>query len=161
MAIWQFAFHLLPRESVEQHFGILPLMIKRREFDQVKWWQEPYSTLNLTGEFSKFLSKAPSWSEDIEIWGKENEDRIDVVRENGQLADLYVRVDVRKISFSFLMQVLGLAQKYNWLLLTQSNYVLFPSFGKLLSAIHRSDSFKFVENPQAFLTELEKSQNDA
>ena len=159
MATWQFDFHFLPREAVERHFGTVPLTIRKTDFDCVQWWKDSPPPANLSAELSKLLPKISSWSRDIEMWGEEEGDRIDVVGDRGKLSDLFVRVDVRKISSVFLIAILELARHHDWLLFTQDGRVLAPSMKKILSAIQRSDCFKFVENPAAFLSEMSKNQD--
>jgi hypothetical protein len=80
------------------------------------------------------------------------------MKDNGNVSSVFVRVDVRNVSETFIARVLEIARKNGWLLRTDDERVFQPSFAKLLSAIHASAAFRFVENPQRFIEALSKAQ---
>lgn len=157
MATWQFDLHLLPSRAVTATHGGVPLTIFREDFDKGDWWRDVTITPNIKAQLAKLLRPASSWSPRIEVWGIEDGDRIDVVGESGHVEDILVRVDVRDLSYKFLMEMTKVARENDWLILTQDNHVLRPSVKEVLRAIHRSDSFRFVRDPAAFLEKLARS----
>lgn len=58
----------------------------------------------------------------------------------------------------FIANVLALARRHGWLLRTEDGRILQPAFAQLLSAIHGSNAFRFVEDPRGFLEALGKAQ---
>jgi hypothetical protein len=78
--------------------------------------------------------------------------------DDSAIADIFIRVDVRSLSQVFLVNLLELARKNDWLLRTQDERVFRPSLSRLLAAIHKSDAFRFVEDPRAFLDALERAR---
>lgn len=158
MATWQFDIHALPSAAVASFYRSTPLTIPRADFDSQEWWKGAATPANLRADLLKLLPQLKSWSSDIEQWGHEDGNRIDVRRENGTIADIFIRVDVRNLSHVFLVNLLELARRNDWLLRTQDERVLRPSLTRLMSAIHKSDAFRFVEDPRAFLDALEKAR---
>jgi hypothetical protein len=155
MAIWQFDMHMIPLQSVEDHFGLVPILVSREDFDRYDWWT-PGPAEGIATELSRLLPTTPSWSESVRIWGEMDGNRVDMVSEGSDLLDVFVRVDARVISYQFLSQLCDLAQKYDCLLLTEGGYVIRPSLSKMLASIARSNAFKFVSDPDGFIRELSR-----
>ena len=154
MAIWQCDFHIRPRTLLEVE-GILPITFTDSEETELKTlWGENYSLTDLPAMLSKLLPEARSWSEEIRTWGVEDGDRIDLSGEDGKLEEWFLRIDLRHPSFSFLQAIVGLVQRFDGVFVSSRNYVIPPSYTKLLDHIRRSDSFRFVENPEKFFEEL-------
>lgn len=153
MAAWQFDFHLLPRAAVQGQYGTLPLVISRDAFNSTDWWCAT-SAEDQLGELSSLLPGAQSWSPQIQRWGTEDGDRIDISRKEGRLHGVFVRVDVRVISYNFLAAILAAARKHDWVIRTQDSRVLRPSFGGMMSEIQKSDCFRFVSDPDGFIREM-------
>ena len=161
MALWQFDIKLLPAESVMRRYQAVPLVISKADFDEERWWKGTPTSQNLEAEFSKMLPPAQSWTDKLKVWGHDEGDRIDLWSHDGTtISGLYVRIDVRDISKVFLANVLTLARRHSWLLRTEDGKLFQPSFAQLLSAIHASDSFRFVEDPKGFLEALGKAQEN-
>lgn len=157
MAAWQFDFHLLPFEAVAKRYGGMPVAISRADFEETHWWMgcvEP----DLQASFAKLLPALESWSDSVQRWGDEQGNRIDVVTEGDTLEDVFVRVDVRNISQVFLIGLLEIARRADCVLLLHDGRVIRPSFTKVLTAIRKSDAFRFVENTDAFLRALERAR---
>jgi len=114
--------------------------------------------VHFRADFARLLPPLKSWSQNLEQWGHEDGNRIDVTWDNETISDVFIRVDVRNLSQVFLVGLLDLARKNAWLLRAQDGRVLRPSLTKLLSAIYKSDTFRFVDDPRAFLEALEKAR---
>lgn len=158
MATWQFDLHALPSGAVARIYPSTPLMIPRADMDSQVWWKGVATPVNLRTDLAKLLPPLKSWNSNLEQWGHEDGNRVDVMWDSGAIADVFVRVDVRNLSHVFLVKLLELARKNDWLLRTQDERVFRPSLTRLLSAIHKSDAFRFVEDPRAFLDALEKAR---
>lgn len=159
MATWQFDLHCLPQRSVLRTFEGIPVKITTDQFNSTGWWGnlEPLPE-GFTSAFAKILPVADSWSADIKSWGSSDGNRIDLVSENGQPQDVFVRIDVRKVSYSFVIEIVRIAKENDWLFLSEGGEVLRPAFREVMFAIKRSDAFRFVENPEEFLQELERER---
>lgn len=159
MATWQFDLHCLPYVSVKQHYGELPEAISREDYDTGMWWDEAAAPPSLREQIGKLLPAASSWSEHIQTWGKDDGDRIDLVLRNGRVVDLFVRVDVRSISYTFLNGLIDLIRRNKWLTVTEQGKILqLSSVTDVLTEIRRSDAFRYVKDPKRFLDELRKDR---
>src|SRR5690348_7117694 len=135
MATWQFDFHMLPAKVVSSFYQSTPLTIPRADFESQEWCKDIAAPANLRDGLTKFLSPLRSWSSNVERWGCEEGNRIDITWDNGAIAAILARVDVRNLSHVFLVHVLELARKNDWLLRTQDGRVFRSSLTRLLSAI--------------------------
>ena len=154
MAIWQCDFYIRPRRALEIE-GSLPITFSGTlEAELETLWGKNYFLGTLPNALSQLLPERRSWSEDIRTWGDEDGDRVDLSGTDGKLEEWFVRFDLRHPSFSFLHSIIDLAQRYNGVFVSSRNYVIPPSYTNLLDHIRRSDSFRFVENPEKFFEEL-------
>jgi hypothetical protein len=158
MATWQFDFHFVPASDIRQHFRAVPVTISAEEYDRLKWWADFVADDALESSLSTLLPRARSWHERTRTWGEEEGDRVDVTRDDGGIVDVYVRLDVRNLSFNFLNQLVELARRLDLLFLTEDRDLLRPSDKELLGAIRRSPAFSFVADPEAFLDRLKSSK---
>ncbi len=161
MAIWQFDIRMLPSEAVLRRHGVTAVIIPKNEIDdeEALWENLPISA-NFEDEISEILPRMQSWHRELRQWGCDDGDRIDLWTDGKAISGIKVRIDVRQISRIFIVKVLELARRHHWLIRTEDGQVFQPSFAKLLSAIHTSDAFRFVENPQRFLEELSNEQEN-
>lgn len=158
MATWQFDMHALPSASAARIYGCTPLRIPRADMDDQAWWHGVASPLHLRADLARLLPSLKSWTSGIEQWGYEDGNRIDVVWDGEAITDFFIRLDVRDLSRVFLVNLMEFLRRENWLLRTQDEQVFRPSLTRLLSAIHKSDVFRFVQDPLAFLKALEDAR---
>lgn len=151
MAIWQFDFHLVPRREFERQFGTIPVTISEEYYKEIAWWTEVSLLEELNADFSTLLPKGSSWDSQSTSWGTEDGDRIDVLREDHGIAEVFGRLDTRTLSLPFLNCLVEIARRHDLLIVTESRHVLRPSVKELLAAIRRSPSFAFVRDPEGFL----------
>lgn len=153
MATWQYSFRLVPKAVLEGE-GILPSRLPESEAASLPIWPDSPALQLLRSRLDQVLGRGPAWHEDLEVWGEEQGNRIDVWTDSGSVAELIIRVDVRKDVRPFLAQVVRLAQWYRLVVLTEDHQIQAPSVEQLLLNVLRSDAFAFVEDPDAFLDGL-------
>jgi len=158
VATWQFDFHLIPASSVERRFQAVPVTIAREQYDRTDWWDGFDLQREIEEDFSELLPRGRSWDSERNTWGQEDGDRFDVLREGHRMAEVYGRLDVRRLSLPFLSRVLEVVRQRELLIVTEDRHLLRPSIKELLAAIHRSRSFAFVTDPEGFLSQLAKSE---
>jgi hypothetical protein len=154
MALWQFDLHCLPSAVVVERLGHIPLAMTRADFDNFTWWERQANPGGIASQFDRFLPRTSSWSSKNTTWGQEDGNRIDLVASELSVMDIFIRIDVRDFDLKFLTFLIRCADVNKWVFLTQESYVIAPSLPKLLSAIRRSASFRFVINPEEFLSKL-------
>jgi hypothetical protein len=106
------------------------------------------------------LPSAPSWSPDVEIWGTDDGNRIDLLLDGARVAEVYLRVDVRQLPNAFLNSVVKLAQRFDCLWVTADDMqVLEPGVRALAATIQNSEAARFVADPELFLDELSADES--
>ncbi|WP_119269755.1 hypothetical protein [Taklimakanibacter deserti] len=58
----------------------------------------------------------------------------------------------------FIQTIVKIAEENSLLILMENGYLIRPSVNGILRAIQKSPAFKFVENPEMFLKQLEQSK---
>jgi hypothetical protein len=154
VATWQFDFHLVPALSIERHFRVVPVTISEEQYDLVSWWEGFDRVEDLESDLTKLLPPGHSWHPRTKTWGEQDGDRFDVTREGKTIAEVYGRLDIRRLSLPFVNQVTEIARRRGLLIVTVDRHILRPSMKELLAAIRRSRSFAFVTDPEGFLSQL-------
>jgi len=154
MATWQFTVHLIPRTSLDLLFPAgIPDSLDREIFDSTEWWKEPLCQ-DYESEISSFLKEGKSWSESIRAWGEEDSDRLNLLFDNGHIAEVEVRIDVGKLDSRFLEDICTFAKLCDCLLMTEEFALIEPDVELLLDQIGKSNAWKFVSDPAGFLKKL-------
>jgi hypothetical protein len=156
MAIWQFDLHYIPRAALQARYAMQPAVISDEEFDSVDWWSHAAISLSTVERLLETVPPAPSWREGLLVCGSDDGNRIDVSFAGAMVQSVFARIDTRTISYAFLETLVKLADENEWVLRLQDRRILPPSTIGLMSAIQRSDSFRFVVDPATFLNELSK-----
>lgn len=159
MAVWQFDLHMIPRDAVIRMFSQVPTHLEMKRPQDVDWWIGSEIPIgDLRRRFSTLLPQAESWADNIEIWGKDDSDRIDLVAENETVAGVFVRVDLRQPLRTFPAGLVAVARELGCVLLTEQCEILEPEEGALIDAIRKSPAARFVSNPQKFFHDMTKVQ---
>jgi len=154
LAIWQFDLHVLPCDAVKAAYGdIRPLTLSKSDFEKYANWDECHLK-DIEGAVASLLEERSSWGRHLRTWGDEDGNRIDLTYQAGILSSIFVRIDVRTVSYTFIGGFLDVARRNDWVLLTGDGRLLDPSASQLLSAIQRSTAAKFVADPEQFLKNL-------
>lgn len=95
-----------------------------------------------------------SWSRDVEWWGSEDGDRIDVLLEHGWPREGLIRVDLREPSAEFIVAVLGFVSDTGFRLLDEYGRDVQPTVREFTLALCGSRAFRFVEDPVRYLNRL-------
>jgi hypothetical protein len=106
----------------------------------------------------KALPLAQSWSPEIETWGEEEGNRIDITTSDEGLEEVRVRFDARNIDRGFVSQVVSLAIAADCVVVTEAMDVIPPLVAELEAAIRDSDARRFVRDPKEFLDGLEERE---
>ena len=127
MATWQATFQLVPTRGFPADY--------RDTLDQI-------------------APRLRSWSRDIEWWGSEDGDRIDVLLERGWPIEGLIRIDLRGPSAEFIEAVLRFAADDGFRLLDEYRREIEPVVSEFMLALRGSRAFRFVEDPIRYLNRL-------
>jgi hypothetical protein len=146
MATWQFDIWLA------ELIGKIGNSYAQEEANLLNLRLLPDSIVQLIGD----LPSEKSWNADLEIRGTMEGDRIDIIYENGSVAEISVRIDVREIDLNFLVRIVQFAKFYRLLLVNATTREVIESdIEMLIGTIERSPAFKFVSNPHDFIKKIE------
>jgi hypothetical protein len=128
MAVWQADFHLIPGGP----------------------WLADYRA-----RLDALVPRGASWSPEIETWGAEDGNRLDVYLFEGAPSDGLLRLDLRNWDQAFTVGVLALLKQQEFGLEDTSGRWIEPVLGDVALAARGSPAFRFVEDPERFLRRLE------
>lgn len=124
-------------------------------------WQATFQlvpTCGFPADYRDWLDEiAPrirSWSRDIQWWGSEDGDRIDVVLDNGWPMEALVRIDLRELDAQFVESVLGFARSVGFQLLDADGREIQPALDDFMLAVRTSPAFRFVESSVRYMNQL-------
>jgi hypothetical protein len=100
------------------------------------------------------LPRRESWSEDLILWGEEDGNRVNAVMEEGRLAELTARFDLRRPPGSFPAQLVELARYCGARFSTADGRPIPADLHTLSEAVRHSDASRFVVDPHRYFSEL-------
>ena len=155
MAVWQVEFAIVPRRVLEA--GSRPALTGVMDTD---WW----STERLPSDYARHLTAvAPSASAgaaELQTWGDEDGNRVDVWTENGRATRMTARVDVRRLDARFGAMVLQFARVANAVLVRRDGLIVEPTVGAFGAALRSSQAWRYASDPAAFLASASEPDDD-
>ena len=127
MAVWQATFQLVPTRGFPAEYRDL---------------------------LDEIVPRIRSWSRDVEWWGNEDGDRIDVLLDAGWPTAGLVRIDLRELDSGFIHAVLRFAAQTGLRLVDEDGQAIEPALGEFMLALRGSRAFRFVENPVRYMNRL-------
>lgn len=156
MAIWQYDVDLVPLERAVERHGPLPRTLSQRDSDVDDWWEAHQPPGDLPAVIARPLPPAPSWDENLKIWGAPDGNCVEIWSEEGRVTDIRCRIDVRGRALEFVPRVVELARYCGAAILTPRRELIEPDVGPLLSSLRKSNEFAFVSDPQQYLESLDR-----
>ena len=145
MAVWQVEFAIVPRRVLAaQPRASLPRVM------DTEWW----SSERLPAGYAQHLAAvalpgAPS-SAEVQTWGEEDGNRVDVWFESGKPARMSARVDVRRLDARFGAMLLQFARVANAVLVRRDGLVVEPDVGAFGAALRSSEAWRYATDPAAY-----------
>lgn len=150
MAVWQFDMHMLPTQALDQ-----AAELSAEACDSTDWWRNFQPPPDYAEHIEQMLPRARSWSPEIDIWGSDDGHRVDIVRENGRVADIFVRIDLRTPHSDFASALASLATTWSCALrVAETGAFLGPAPTDILRAIAASSAAEFVSDPRGYIGRL-------
>lgn len=155
MAVWQVDFYIIPRRALMSHGAV-----GSSDLDRTPWW----NTDALPNDYQKRLgavaSPAPSRSADLQTWGSEYGNRVDVWSEDGRVSAVMARVDVRRLDSKFGAALLHFVRTAGTVLVRRDGLVVEPQIASYTAALRTSDAWKFASDPAAFFARHSDADDD-
>lgn len=162
MAIWQYAFSLVPAAGIERLHGNdvrvlaahqvsgedgLPRILDTPAPD---YWGGAGIPQDAIDAIDAMFGRRASWSDDAQMFGESNSNSVEVWRD-----DISVELDVTRLSLQHIVFVLELAAKLDCRLVESGSGEIFDADGPALAErIRSSRAFRFCQDPHAALREL-------
>jgi hypothetical protein len=156
MAAWQVDFYLVPRAAI----GAAATILTPSELDSADWWAVAAFPSDYHRRLDVVASRGESWTAQIETWGREDGNRIDVALEDGRVQSVIVRVDVRRLDSRFGAALIDFVRKLGALLVRRDGLIVEPTIAAYAGALRSSNAWRFANDPTAFLASRAAEEKD-
>jgi hypothetical protein len=144
MADWQVEFSIVPRRALSAA-GVAAL---RPSADASPWSAESLPA-DYQGRLAAVASPASSSSADVQSWGPEDGNRLDVSFVGGRATKVMARVDVRRLDAKFGAMLLQFARTANAVLVRSDGLVVEPIVGAFAASLRSSAAWRYANDPAA------------
>ncbi|MBB4613122.1 hypothetical protein [Novosphingobium taihuense] len=107
----------------------------------------------LLDRLGSILPEKTSWSTRLRIWGDEKTDDIQVGLNGQSIEDVQVRLNVADLSLLLVGAICDLSRQFDCVLATRDGAIIQPNRESVLRTIMQSSAVQFVRDPQRFLEE--------
>lgn len=155
MAAWQVDFYLVPRRALMSGDPVVPSKLA-----DTPWWAMYAFPSDYQARLGAIASPAASSTAELETWGVEDGNRIDVRSEAGRVRAVMARVDVRRLDSKFGAALLQFVRAAGALLVRRDGLIVEPQIAAYAAALRNSDAWKFASDPAAFLATYSDDDTD-
>ena len=93
MALWQYMFHVLPKEAVQNTSTDFNFINDEEGFDDAPFWENLQIECSFFENISKILPRGKSWSEMRILYGNQESNCFEVLFENNMVVSVSFRID--------------------------------------------------------------------
>ena len=155
MAAWQVDFYIIPRRALLSRGKLVS-----SDLDATPWWATDTLPPDYQRRLSVVASAVPSSSAEVQTWGPEDGNRIDVWSEDNRVSAMMARVDVRRLDSKFGAALLQFVRTANAVLVRSDGLVVEPTIAAYAAALRNSDAWKFSNDPAANLRKYSDTNDD-
>lgn len=155
MADWQVEFSIVPRRALAAG-GVAAL----RPSADASPWSAASLPAGYQGKLAAFASPASSSSADVQSWGPEDGNRLDVWLVDGRATKVTARVDVRRLDAKFGAMLLQFARTADAVLVRSDGLVVEPLVGAFAASLRSSAAWRFANDPAAQLASYMEPERD-
>ena len=155
MAAWQIEFYVVPRRAVASQGPVIA-----SNLPTTGWWTTDTLPADYRDRLSAAAAVARSPSAEIETWGSEDGNRIDVRSKDGRATAVMVRVDARKLDSKFGAALLQFVRTADAVLIRSDGLVVEPKIANYAAALRSSAAWKASGDPSAFLRRVSDPDAD-
>ena len=156
MSAWQVDFVLVPQRALAH--ALRPLT--QATLEKTAWWAHTDLPEDYRARLGAFAPPAPSLDGDLESWGAEEGNRIDVRSEAGHVTQVCARVDVRRLDPGFGAGLLAFVKRAQSVLVRRDGLVAEPTVTAYSSALRSAPAWRFVNDPAASLADAREGADD-
>jgi hypothetical protein len=152
MAAWQVDFYLIPRRALAASAALTPAVLRDTD-----WWAINSFPSDYRLRLSNVAASARSTSPNLETWGEDGGNRVDVRSADGRVCRVMARVDVRRLDSKFGAALIVFARAADALLVRGDGLIVEPVINAYAGALRNSEAWRFANDPAAFLAAHQKS----
>jgi hypothetical protein len=155
MAVWQVEFAIVPRRvlAVSTRVALSQLL-------DTDWWGTERLPVGYAQQLAAIAPLGSSGAAELQTWGEEDGNRIDVWFENGKPVRMRARVDVRRLDARFGAMLLQFARVADAVLVRRDGLVLEPLVGAFGAALRSSPAWKYATDPAASFASYSEPEDD-
>jgi hypothetical protein len=155
MAVWQVDFAIVPRRALATKPRVpIPDLI------EADWWGSEQLPSGYARHLGAIAPAGSSWTAEVQTWGAEGGNRVDVWFKNGKPVRMIARVDVRRLDAKFGAMLLQFARTAGAVLLRRDGLVVEPLVGAFGVALRTSAAWQYATDPAAFLSSYSEPEDD-
>src|SRR5437899_289621 len=117
MATWQHDLRVVPRDEIAGR-GFVPGQPIPRIADRKSWWLGREVSKELDNYLRRSIKPLQSWAIGWTVFGSEDGNRIDVIREGTEVDEIKARLDARVWDVQFAEHLVAVAKLLNAVFLT-------------------------------------------
>lgn len=152
MAIWQYAFYLLPKENVIGFSEGLESEFSDQEFDDEKFWLKTPHKRNIFYDLEGVLPKKSSWNSKIDLYGDIETNCIEVLFNNEfYVVSIMLRLDFSKDYKIILNDIINYCKLKGLVIISEELKLLTLKYEEVDNAIRKS---KQLESYISFVKKL-------
>jgi len=155
MAAWQVHFSIVPRRAFAAASAA-----KLRPSADADWWAAETLPSDYQRRLAAVASPAPSSSANVQTWGTEDGNRIDVWSVDGRATMVTARVDVRRLDSKFGAMLLQFTRTANAVLVRSDGLVVEPLVGAYAAALRGSLAWRHANDPASHFASYQDPASD-
>jgi hypothetical protein len=147
MAVWQVDFAIVPKEALA-----MKPRVPVAELVDADWWSSERLPPGYAHQLAAIAPARSSGEAELQTWGQEDGNRVDVWLDHGKPVRMIARVDVRRFDAKFGAMLLQFARTAGAVLLRRDGLVVEPLVGAFGVALRTSSAWQYATDPAAYLT---------
>ena len=155
MAVWQVEFAIVPRGVfAAKSRAALPAVM------ETDWWSAERLPAGYSHQLAAVAPLGSSKAAELQTWGEEDGNRVDLWSVNGRPARMSARVDVRRLDARFGAMLLQFARVANAVLVRRDGLVVEPNVGAFGAALRSSEAWRYASDPAAYFASYAQPDDD-
>ena len=155
MADWQVEFAVVPRRALATRPSVaLPKIM------ETDWWSAERLPAGYSQRLAAVASPGSSPVAELQTWGEQNGNRVDIWYENGKASRMTAHVDVRRLDAKFAAMLLQFAKVADAVLVRRDGLVVEPIVGAFGAALRTSKAWRFASDPASKFSSYAEAEDD-
>jgi len=147
MAVWQVDFHVIPRRALAGGDSRMPPSV----LETTDWWSNATLPADYRSRLTALAPPVAVADRDLEIWGSEDGNRVEVQSGNGRVRRVRAKVDVRHLDSKFGAAFINFARKVDTVLVRSDGLVVEPTITAYAGALRTSEAWRYSNDPMTYL----------